>query len=292
MSNRKKLQDLTIRDNFLFAAVMAQQENCKRFLEILLNIQIERIEISYEKSIIYNPECKGIRLDVYARDEANTRYDIEMQVAKAELGKRTRYYHSQMDMDLLLSGQSYDELPRTYVIFICNFDPFGLKKYCYTFENRCLEEPGLSLKDGSKSIFLNTRGENPKEISPELEAFLKFIREDTADSPINSGDSFIKGLQETISRVKKNREMERQYMFFHVFLSDERRAAEAKGRIEGELIAKRTDILELLEDLGTVSDVLQNRIMSETDTARLTALLKAAAKATSLEQFEEMIANL
>jgi len=81
-------------------------------------------------------------------------------------------------------------------------------------------------------------------------------------------------------------------MFFHVFLSDERRAAEAKGRIEGKLIAKRTAILELLEDLGTVSDSLQNRIMSKTDTARLTALHKASAKATSLEQFEEMIANL
>ncbi len=77
-------------------------------------------------------------------------------------------------------------------------------------------------------------------------------------------------------------------MFFHVFLLDERRSAEAQG----QLIAKRTDILELLEDLGTVSDSLQNRIMSETDTTRLTALLKTAAKATSLEQFEEMIANL
>lgn len=78
-----------------------QEDNCKRFLEILLGIEICEVVISYEKSLIYNPECKGVRLDVYANDENSTRYDIEMQVAKQELGKRARYYHSQMDMDAL-----------------------------------------------------------------------------------------------------------------------------------------------------------------------------------------------
>ena len=55
MSNTKKtLQDLTIRDNFLFAAVMQQGDNCKKFLEMLLKIKINRIDILYEKTIIYN----------------------------------------------------------------------------------------------------------------------------------------------------------------------------------------------------------------------------------------------
>lgn len=80
MENKKKLKDLTIRDNFMFAAVMMQGDNCKHFLEMLLGIEIERIQISYEKSIIYNPECKGVRLAVFAKDENNTCYDIEMQV--------------------------------------------------------------------------------------------------------------------------------------------------------------------------------------------------------------------
>ena len=73
----KKLKDLTIRDNFMFAAVMMDAGNCKHFLEMVLEIKIERIEISYEKSIIYNPEFKGIRLDVYVRDEKNTCYDVD-----------------------------------------------------------------------------------------------------------------------------------------------------------------------------------------------------------------------
>ena len=47
---RKKLKDLTIRDNFMFTAVMSEEANCKPFLEMLLRIEIDRVEVSYEKS--------------------------------------------------------------------------------------------------------------------------------------------------------------------------------------------------------------------------------------------------
>ena len=126
MTGRKTLQDLTIKDNFMFGAVMSVEENCIGFLELVLGIEIERIVISKEKSIVYHPEYKGVRLDIYARDENNTRYDVEMQVKSGDaLGKRARYYHSQMDMECLTSGVEYEMLPKSFVIFICDFDPFG-----------------------------------------------------------------------------------------------------------------------------------------------------------------------
>ncbi|MDE7113374.1 MAG: Rpn family recombination-promoting nuclease/putative transposase, partial [Acetatifactor sp.] len=91
-------------------------------------------------SIMYHPEYKGVRLDVYAEDEQHTHYDVEMQVARErELGRRSRYYHSQIDMEMMLSGKDYAELSNVYVIVICDFDPFGEKKYRYTFQNLCLE---------------------------------------------------------------------------------------------------------------------------------------------------------
>ena len=71
MSN-KKFQDLTIRNGFMFAAVMMQDDNSKKFLEMLLQVPIKEVVVSYEKSLIYNPECKGVRLDVYVRDENST----------------------------------------------------------------------------------------------------------------------------------------------------------------------------------------------------------------------------
>lgn len=115
---RKTLQELTIKDNFLFGAVMVNEENCKEFLEMVLEIEIDQVKVSKEKSIVYHPEYKGVRLDVYARDEEHTHYNIEMQAEKKPvLGKRSRYYQSQMDMELLMSGEDYTELPNTYVIF-------------------------------------------------------------------------------------------------------------------------------------------------------------------------------
>ena len=276
----KKLKDLTIRDNFMFAAVMMEQNNCKHFLEMVLKIEIERIEISYEKSIIYNPEFKGIRLDVFVKDEKNTCYDIEMQVVKQELGKRSRYYHSQMDMELLLKGHSYEELPDSFVIFICDFDPFGEKKYQYTFENRCKEDLSLFLGDGVRSIFLSTKGENPEDVSEELVKFLDFVRKDTAENTQESEDTFVRKLQHSMQRIKQNREMEHQYMLLEDLLKEERKAV------------AQSFIIEVLQQKGDISEELHNRIMSQTNMNVLKDIFTMAVQAKTLKEFEESISNL
>ena len=93
MKKKKKLKELTIKDNFLFGAVMMEEENCRHFLELALGFPVERVEISKEKSIVYHPEYKGVRLDIYAKDQDNTCYNVEMQmVQKADLGRRSRYF--------------------------------------------------------------------------------------------------------------------------------------------------------------------------------------------------------
>ena len=223
MKRKKQLKELTLKDNFMFGAVMMEEENCKRFLELALGFPIERVEVSKEKSIVYHPEYKGVRLDVYAKNEHNTRYNVEMQVAKkAELGKRVRYYHGQIDMELLLSGSDYTELPEVYVIFICDFDPFGKKKYRYTFTKQCEEEPGARLQEGCKSIFLSTRGENDREVPGELVSFLNFVKADLSESETDFEDDFVEKLQNTIRRIKSNREMEERFMIFEEMLRDER----------------------------------------------------------------------
>ena len=120
MQRKKTLQELTLKDNFMFGAVMTEPELCRRFLEIVLEKPIDQVVVSKEKSMVYHPEYRGVRLDVYAKDEVNVHYNVEMQVVKkAALGKRSRYYQSHLDMELLLSGSDYAELPNTYIIFIC-----------------------------------------------------------------------------------------------------------------------------------------------------------------------------
>lgn len=221
---RTRLEELTIKHNFMFGVVMIDPENCKGFLERVLQIKIDYVEVSLEKSIVYHPEYKGVRLDVYAKDEKNTRYNVEMQVLRrAALGKRSRYYQSQMDMEILLAGSEYEDLPNSYVIFVCDFDPFGKKKYVYTFQTRCKESEETELEDGRNILFLSTYGENELEVPKELVNFLKFVKADLKGSDEDFHDTYVKKLQEFIHHVKENRKLEERFMVFEEMLRDERK---------------------------------------------------------------------
>lgn len=280
MKKRKTLQDLTIKDNFLFGAVMSVEENCREFLEMVLGFPIAHVVVSREKSIVYHPEYKGVRLDIYAEDENHTHYNVEMQVKKkAALGKRSRYYHSQMVMEALESGEDYETLPDTFVIFICDFDPFDQKLYCYTFQNECRENKSVKLGDGSCTIFLSTRGENEEEVPPELVRFLKFVTADLKESEGDFQDRLVSQCQKTIRDIKTDREMGERYMTLEELLKDEKQ--------EGRLEATRENILELLEELGPVPEQLRNQLEELEELGDLKILLRLAAKANSIQAFEE-----
>lgn len=284
MKKRKTLQDLTIKDNFMFGAVMSVEENCKGFLEMVLGFPIARVVVSKEKSMIYHPEYKGVRLDIYAEDAKHTHYNVEMQVRrKKALGKRSRYYHSQIVMEALESGEDYDTLPATFVIFVCDFDPFDKKRYCYTFRNICEEDPNVKLEDDSCTIFLSTKGENEDEVSQELVRFLKFVTADLKESEMDFGDGLVQKFQKTIRQIKTDREMGERYMIFEEMLREEKQ----EGREEGRLEATQEAVLELLEEFGEIPCELQEKIRNLENLETLKVLLKLAARADSLRAFEE-----
>ena len=289
MGRKKQLKELTIKDNFMFGAVMMDEENCKGLLERVLQIPIDHVEISREKSIVYHPEYKGVRLDVYAKDENQTRYNVEMQVQKKpDLGKRSRYYQSQMDMEMLLAGEDYVELPNTYVIFICDFDPIGENKYRYTFRAKCEELPEMNLEDGRTVVFLNTYGQNENEVPKELVTLLQYIREDVEGSEKEYHDAYVERLQKFIREVKSNREMEERFMVFEEMLRDERAEGRKEGRAEGLKNAKEI-LIFYLQNLGTVSETICDKIQSQQELEVLKQWTKMAFQTKSLEEFEKKI---
>ena len=284
---KKKLKDLTIKDNFMFGAVMIDEENCKACLELALEIPIEKVTVCLEKSIIYHPEYKGVRLDVIAKDEKHTHYDVEMQVAvKPALGKRARYYHSQLDMEMLETGGEYGELADAYVIFICDYDPFGRGLYRYTWDVTCREEPDLKLDDGSHTIILSTKGENDGEVPEALVKFLKFVGAGLDESTEDYEDDYVRRLQTSVAHVKISREMEARYMLWRELINEEREEAKEEGRIEGRIQM----LIEMLEDLpGDMSEALKARIQQEEDLNVLKEYVRLARKVSAIEEFEELI---
>ena len=280
MSRQKRLQDLTIKDNFMFGAVMSIEENCIAFLEMVLGFPIEKVVVSKERSMIYHPEYRGVRLDIYARDEKHTHYNVEMQTRRqADLGKRSRYYHSQIDVECLKKGLSYEELPDTFVIFICDFDPFGCGLYYYSFQN--------------KTIFLSTRGKNKEQMPQSLVKFLKFVEADLAESEQDFGDELVKQFQDSIREIKTSREMGERYMLFEELLKEERQEGIAEGLAEGLAQGRqetaREYIMEVLADKGEVPATLKQALCEVDSEEELKRLFKLAAKVGSTEAFQKIV---
>ena len=266
------------------------EENCKGLLERVLEIPIERVEVSREKSIVYHPEYKGVRLDVYAKDEHQSHYNVEMHVErKAALGKRSRYYQSQMDMELLLSGEDYSELPNTYVILICDFDPFGEEKYRYVFEMQCKESKQTNLEDGRAILFLNTHGKNESEVPKELVTFLRYVKADLAESEEAFDDPYVEQLQKFTRKVKRSREMEERFMIFEEMLKEEHAQGLEEGRreglVEGCVSTLKETLLLFLKNFGEVPNEISEQIQLQQETEVLKHWMKIAFQSETLDEF-------
>lgn len=201
-------EELGICNDFLFGKVMQNPELCKELLKrILPELEIERIEYpELQKTIKFDADAKSVRLDVYVRDEKQTIYDIEMQVTDTkELAKRTRFYQSMIDLQMIDRGESYKQLKPSYIIFICPFDMFDKGRHLYTFQNICKEDHKILLKDEATKIFLNAHG-NMDDVNKELKAFLDYVAGKSTE------DTFVKKLELAVKEAKRNREWRYEYM--------------------------------------------------------------------------------
>ena len=208
LSSAQKWEQATLADNFIFCKVMtANPDLCKELLELLLGIQIDRIEQPLaEHALKTDYNSKGIRLNVYVKDGTGRCFDIEVQTTnRRNLARRARYYQSLMDVDSLDSGEDYDELKDSYVIFLCLDDPFGKGLPVYTFENLCREDREIFLGDGAYKIFYNAA---KHAIMPgeTLRSFFRFLA-GTADGSALSGR-----LANLVSHAKTNAQWRQQFM--------------------------------------------------------------------------------
>lgn len=244
-------EELSISNDFLFGKVMQNPELCKELLQrILPDIEIDHIEYpELQKSIKQDIDAKSVRLDVYVKDEKEVVYDIEMQVSDTkELPKRSRYYQSMIDLQLIDKGQYYDELNRNYVIFICPFDAFGKSRHIYTFENICKEDSSISMGDETVKIFLNTNG-TMDDVSKELKAFLDYV---AGRKPV---DSYVKKLEEAVKEAKKNREWRHEFMTLLMRDQENQKIGEKRGEKNGE--KKLAKLIMLLNEDGRLSDIIR-----------------------------------
>ena len=209
---KKPVEQLTFADDGMFQAVLRDPQICAELVELLLGIKVKRVEYpELEKVIEPFYTTKGVRLDVYLKDEDKV-IDVELQSYEQDaLGKRTRYYQSMLDMDALMKGEDYENLKESYVLFICKYDPFkdkngksfGLPRY--TFRNFCEENNFVNLDDKSLKMFYNSTAFEAEK-NERIKALLRFVQTNEPEK-----DDFSNRLNALVARLKENEIFKQEY---------------------------------------------------------------------------------
>jgi predicted transposase/invertase (TIGR01784 family) len=91
---------------------------CKELLEILLEMEIDHIEMRSEETVEIDFGSKGIRLDVYAKNNSQA-FNLEMQSTDSkELPERARYYQGSIDVDCLWIVVTISAITIKHLLFL------------------------------------------------------------------------------------------------------------------------------------------------------------------------------
>ncbi len=204
------------------------------------------LTVETQKSLKFVKDMHGVRFDAYIKSE-NVWAEVEMQtVSNLPLGKRARYYQSNMDLDCLEASTDYTALKKCYVIFLCTFDYFKKDAPVYFFQSWDIEK-NLPLDDFSYKIVLNAAC-SPDKVPEKLKPLYAYLN-DPRQSQVSPLTRMID------ARVKKfnTDEWRRKYMTFEYMLKERERKGIEQGRSEGlaeGAAQEKREIAKNLKHLG------------------------------------------
>ena len=204
-----------------------------------------------------SPYNHGIRLDVYLADERGTHYDIEMQNTAESLERRSRYYQSGIDRRILEKGADYDELPESFIIFICNYDPLGLGFAKYE-RISMFKDTNREYNDGSHVIFLNTHYADASMVSPSISEYLDYIRSNDDEIPFRS--QLAQEARDLTIKVRNDEEKEVSFMTYQQKMRDvfkEGQSEELSANVHS-MWKKGLSVPEIASLLDKTNEVIQS----------------------------------
>lgn len=147
------LKDLTIMSDMFMRNVFKKRECTEYVLQVVMDKKDLKVIDQVLQKDYKNLQGRSAILDCVARDSEGRQMDVEIQQANEGASpKRARYHSGLMDMNTLNSGQDFDELPESYVIFITGDDTLGYGFPIYHI-NRKIEEVSERFQDGEYETF-------------------------------------------------------------------------------------------------------------------------------------------
>ena len=242
---KRKLEDLNMIDAFLFDKATTSVQNAITISKVIIKratgLDVENIVVETEKQISgMDLNKRGVRLDVYLTEEDMNAgkdilrlFDIEPKnYYEPDLPRRSRFYQSLIDSQLLPTDTPFRKLPDIFMIWILPYDPFGDDRMIYTVKNMVVENDQIVYNDGSTKLFLYTKG--TKGGSKELKDLLTYLEYTTV---ANAVDSDLKEIQKIVDNVKADSRERERFMTLQEMIyyekRDSREAGYQAGLIEG-----------------------------------------------------------
>ena len=261
----KRYEDLDITDNFMFSKVFSNEDVAKDFLQDILKISIEKIEVVTEASAQEDPFHKSVRFDVLVREESSSElksvrnlpgvgryFDIELQMDDTgELPKRARYYQGMCDLDALAKGADYEELQEQYILFICPDDIFHKGKPVYRFQNLEWGSPEISLGDLCyKNFYIFKKYSEIKDAATR--EYMQYF------ATKQSGSEKMDRIRRLVEKYRQDPAARKAYMTLEQEFNIRYKKGRAEGRAEGA-DSRNRELAKGFRDDGVSIEVIAKR---------------------------------
>lgn len=290
-----------------FKELMCNETVRRHFISDVLGIPPEEIlEARLENTFLRRRgrrEKEGV-LDVRLQLNNDRKVNIELQIKEVpDWDKRSLFYLSKMYSEEGQAGEDYARLKKCIVICVLGFKWDARPGYHKVYYLR--DQEGQLYSDQFEIHVIEL---NKDPTGDRLDDWIRLFRVESMED-LEMIQSKNPGIMEAVQEVRTMNLGKRLHVLYeehmrikrdrlylrNIAIAEGQAEGRAEGRTEGrteglaegELNRSRQAILELLEDLGKIPKDIRSRIYAEKDTETLRKWLKAAAKATSFDDFRE-----
>lgn len=232
--------------------------------------------------VISKVTSHGARLDVLAEDAEKTLYHLEIEGADVtDHARRTRFYGSLTDGEVLRKGKDYSELPGRYIFYISRKDIW--KGGCTVYEEeKRFRKSGQMYTDGAHLIYVNTEIDDRSRIAKLMKYFKTADPFDDSEGELSKQVRFLKteegGIEimcEIMERIREEGKIEGRREGIREGIREGKKSGLREGRKSGRLESSRKAAVNL-DQMGMPPEMITRAV--EEDVTVVKQWLKAAKK--------------
>ena len=142
-------------EDAVFRKMAESIEFCEEILRVFLQEPKLRVVSNHSQHSVTSIEGRSVILDAYCELDDGRKVNVEVQNANnTDHQRRVRYYSSVLTTSLMKKGDSFDKVPNICIVYVCNFDIFGLNKSLYVIK-RIIDKTEVELDNGLQEIYIS-----------------------------------------------------------------------------------------------------------------------------------------